>query len=96
MLETRQNFPKRGSPLSKNAKPDEGFVIRTWLWNPKDRDYTIENPDESGQRFFENFSDAREYFDQMESSELKVDLIQYKYGMGHVIRSRILLPKTRH
>lgn len=82
--------------LPPGTEPHEGFVIRTWLWSPKDRDYTIENLDETGRKFFEDFSSAREYFDGMVSSEMKVDLIQYKYGLGHIIKSRILLPKTRH
>ena len=91
-----EGVKKTGSPLPQGTQPKEGFVVKTWLWNSVDQDYTLENPNKSGQIFFKEYADVAEYFEQAEFPEMKIDLIQYKYGVGHVVKSRIDLPLVKH
>lgn len=94
---TRQEgLKKTGSPLPRGATMKEGFVVKTWSWNPMDQDYTLENTDTGGHFFFKNYADADEYFEQAGFPEMKIELIQYKYGLRHVVKSRIDLPQMKH
>lgn len=82
--------------MPKGTQPIEGFAVKTWLWNPMDQGYTLENPSASGQTFFKKYADAADYFELAGFPEMKIELIQYKYGLRHVVKSRIDLPRVRH
>lgn len=94
---------KAGVPSPKNAPPENGFVVKSWLWNEKDQDYRREDPGATGRKFFEEYADANEHFEKAAHKDFfagpeegKIELIQYKYGLGQVIKSRILFPRARH
>lgn len=95
------------SPLPPGAcpavRPENGFAVKSWLWRAEDQDYTVEDLGKTGQKFFDEFADANEFFERASHDELfgadqdgKIELVQYKYGLGRVVKSRILLPQARH
>lgn len=88
---------------STAIRPENGFAVKSWLWSAEDQDYTIEDLGKTGQKFFEKFADANGFFDRAAHDDLfgadqegKIELVQYKYGLGRVVKSRILLPRVRH
>jgi hypothetical protein len=91
-----ENLKTSGSSLPKSVQTNERFVVRTWLWNRLDQDYTLENPDVSGQACFREYANANDCFEQADFPEMKVELVQYKYGLCHVVKSRINLPQMQH
>lgn len=91
-----ENLKASGSPLPKGTQPKEGFVVRTWLWNRMDQDYTLANPDASGQTYFKEYALADDCFERADFPEMKIELVQYKYGLCHVVKSRINLPQRKH
>lgn len=97
-------FPGADRSSIKKVEPENCFVVKIWLWEEKTQDFSIEKLDKPSQQLFDDYSEAYSLFDTMRKkdlpgllgSEIKLDLIHYKFGKGHVIYSNILLPGTRH
>ncbi|MBI4384632.1 MAG: hypothetical protein HY579_11430 [Nitrospinae bacterium] len=85
------------------VRPENGFAVKSWLWSAEDQDYTVEDLGKTGQTFFDKFANANDFFERVRHEDLfgpdqegKIELVQYKYGMGRVVKSRILFPRARH
>ena len=84
----------------KKVDSDNYFVVKGWMWNPKDQDYTLERPELTQTHEFGEFVAAADYFDYAEHenapgehrTDVKLQLIHYRFGTPHIVKSRILVP----
>ena len=91
------------SPMIK-VDPDNCFMVKIWLWDEESQDFSSEKMDKPGHQLFEDYAEAYSVFNALRKkdlpgllgSEIKLDLIHYKFSRGCVIYSNILLPGTRH
>ncbi|MBI5427147.1 MAG: hypothetical protein HZA02_02585, partial [Nitrospinae bacterium] len=93
----------RGDSPPGACPAENGFAVKSWLWSAEDQDYTVEDLGKTGQKFFDEYADANDFFERARHEDLfgaeqegKIELVQYKYGMGRVVKSRILFPRARH
>ena len=77
----------------------ESYVaIRGRLWDPKEQEFTIEIGQGKGIRRFKDGTDAQDYYNnvthaelaQGEKTDINIEMIQYRYGVPRIVKSRIL------
>ncbi|MFQ5451810.1 MAG: hypothetical protein ACE5E9_14385 [Nitrospinaceae bacterium] len=76
------------------------FAVRGRMWSPKDQDHTIEISDEIGFRRFSELNGALEHFQNIRyedfpgdgTADIRVELIHFRFGIPHTVKSRILFP----
>lgn len=79
---------------------DNYFEVRGLVWDASEQDYTRESPGEFSAKRFNEYIDAEKFFFSVEPSdfpgglknEMKLDLIHYRFGSPHYVRSRVLFP----
>lgn len=84
----------------KMVDMDNYFVVRGRMWSPKDQDYTVERLELTEPHQFGEFGDAANFFDNAEHAnapgghrtDIKLELLHYRFGTPHVVRCRILFP----
>lgn len=79
---------------------DRDNYVAVWgrLWNPKEQEFTIEIGSGKGIRRFKDGTDAQDYYNNVTHSELaqgekadiNIEMIQYRYGVPRIVKSRIL------
>jgi len=95
------------SRLDTSLDSDEGVFDRdnyvaVWgrLWNPKEQDFTVEIGQGKGVKRFKDGTDAQDYYTNVTYAELaggknadiNIEMIQYRYGVPRIVKSRILFP----
>lgn len=84
----------------KKFDVDNYFAVRGRLWDPKTQDHTIEISAEIGLRRFRDLSDAMPCYDKLRhadfpggaNADINLELIHFRFGIPHVLKSRILFP----
>ena len=85
---------------SEEKDIDRDSYVAVWgrLWNPKEREFSIEIGQGKGISRFKDGTDAQDYFDHVthaelaggENADINIELIQYRYGVPRIVKSRIL------
>lgn len=85
---------------SEDKAIDRDHYVAVWgrLWNPDEQEFSIEIPGGKGIQRFEDGTDALEYFGSVkheelaggEKADLNIELIQFRYGVPRIVKSRIL------
>lgn len=85
---------------SEEKDIDREHYVAVWgrLWNPDEQEFSIEIPGGKGIERFEDGTDAMEYYEKVkyeelaggENADLNIELIQYRYGVPRIVKSRIL------
>jgi len=68
------------------------------LWDPKEQEFTIEIGQGKGVKRFIDGTDAQDYYNnvthaelaQGEKADINIEMIQYRYGVPRIVKSRIL------
>jgi hypothetical protein len=79
---------------------DRENYVAIWgrLWDPKEQEFTIEIGQGKGIRRFIDGTDAQDYYNnvthaelaQGEKADINIEMIQYRYGVPRIVKSRIL------
>ena len=79
---------------------DRESYVAVWgrLWDPKEQEFTIEIGQGKGIRRFIDGTDAQDYYNnvthaelaQGEKADINIEMIQYRYGVPRIVKSRIL------
>jgi hypothetical protein len=85
---------------SDESSFDRDNYVAVWgrLWDPKEQDFTVEIGQGKGIRRFKDGTDAQDYYNQVthaelavgEKADINIELIQYRYGVPRIVKSRIL------
>jgi hypothetical protein len=85
---------------SDETEFDRESYVAIWgrLWDPKEQEFTIEIGQGKGIRRFKDGTDAQEYYNnvthaelaQGEKTDINIEMIQYRYGVPRIVKSRIL------
>lgn len=85
---------------SEEKNIDRENYVAVWgrLWNPKDEEFSIEIGQGKGIKRFKDGTDAQDYYTNVTHAELaagqnvdiNIELIQYRYGVPRIVKSRIL------
>jgi len=85
--------------LPNTINPISHFIVRIWLWDKNDSDFSIEMFDPPGYQVFSEFDDALTSFNDIETDhseiteeEIKLELVHYHRGKITTYRSKILFP----
>ncbi len=81
---------------------DRDNYVAVWgrLWDPKEQDFTVEIGQGKGIKRFKDGTDAQDYYTnvthadlaQGEKTEIYIEMVQYRYGVPRIVKSRILFP----
>ena len=82
----------------KNINRDDYVAVWGRLWNPDEQEFSIEIGQGKGIQRFQDGTDAQDYFNNVTHAELaegtnediNIELIQYRYGIPRIVKSRIL------
>jgi hypothetical protein len=73
------------------------YLVRIWLWDIEDQDYTIETLSEPGHQTFNNYENALECFNTLRKElpgqilgDCKLELVHYHLGEVYPIESTIV------
>ena len=95
------------SRLDTGLESDEGTFDRdnyvaVWgrLWNPEKQEFSIEIGQGKGIKRFKDGTAAQEYYNnvthatlaQEGNADINIEMIQYRYGVPRIVKSRILFP----
>jgi len=79
---------------------DRDNYVAVWgrLWDPKEQDFTVEIGQGKGVRRFKDGTDAQDYYNNVthaelgkgEKADINIEMIQYRYGVPRIVKSRIL------
>lgn len=85
---------------SEEQKIDREDYVAVWgrLWDSEKQEFSIELDQGKGIKRFTGGTDALEYFENVKHEELaagknadvNIELIQYRYGIPRIVKSRIL------
>jgi hypothetical protein len=85
---------------SEEKDIDRENYVAVWgrLWDPKEQEFSIEIAEGKGIKRFKDGTDAMEYFEKVkheelaggENADINIELIQYRYGVPRIVKSRIL------
>ncbi len=86
----------RGNPLD----PENHFAVVGKKWNAKDQDHTEILGGKPESRRFMEIDDALQLFEKLQyadfpdggGQDVRVDLIHSRFGIDHIVRTRILFP----
>ncbi len=91
--------------LDKGVDLDEAIFDRdnyvaVWgrLWDPKEQDFAVEIGQGKGIKRFKDGTDAQDYYNKVthaelaqgEKTDINIEMIQYRYGVPRIVKSRIL------
>ncbi len=81
---------------------DRESYVAIWsrLWDPKVQEFSIEIGQGKGIRRFKDGTSAQHYYNnvthadlaQGEKADINIEMIQYRYGVPRIVKSRILFP----
>ncbi|MBT4260277.1 MAG: hypothetical protein HOD90_10260 [Nitrospina sp.] len=81
----------------KNVDVDDYFLLAARVWNSKTEDYPSIEDSATSQKYFNNFPDAEQSFQNSDSfpelkgKDIKLDLIHVRYGVNRFLLSRIVI-----
>jgi hypothetical protein len=85
---------------SEEQNIDREDYVAVWarLWDPKKQEFSIEIAQGKGIKRFKGGTDSLEYFEKVkheelaggENADINIELIQYRYGVPRIVKSRIL------
>ncbi len=82
----------------KNINRDDYVAVWGRLWDPAKQEFSIEIGQGKGIQRFMDGTAALEYFESVKheeladgkNSDINIELIQYRYGIPRIVKSRIL------
>jgi len=82
----------------ENINRDDYVAVWGRMWDPEKQEFSIEIGQGKGIQRFKGGTNALEYFENVKYDELadgkkadiNIELIQYRYGIPRIVKSRIL------
>ncbi len=82
----------------KNIDRDDYVAVWARMWDPKEQEFSIEIGEGKGIQRFKDGTDSLEYFGNVkheelaggEKADINIELIQFRYGIPRIVKSRIL------
>lgn len=89
---------KHGLILPEGVDPKRHFVVRAWVWNSEDDDYSIEKIGGPCHQSFAEYVDAWTYYEAQDMAsgcleneeEVRLELVHIHNNVESVLKSRIL------
>ena len=87
----------------KDIDPEDYVAVWGRLWNPDEREFSIEIDQGRGIQRFKDGTDAQDYYNNVthadlakgKNAEVNIEMIQYRFGTPRIVKSRILFPLAK-
>ena len=95
-----ETFEKTGAQWPGRIDPENCFAVLCRHWDRQDQDFAFKEGHMGSLKVFDDFHKAIERFNEYTykdfvdapEREIQLELVQYAFGEGKVIRSTILFP----
>ncbi|PIQ98168.1 MAG: hypothetical protein COV67_00350 [Nitrospinae bacterium CG11_big_fil_rev_8_21_14_0_20_56_8] len=85
---------------AQKIDPQNYFVVRASMWDPKTEDYTRELAEGKGERVYREFINAFDFYNQAKYSDLvsgkgqdvNMELVHFRMGRARIVQSRVVFP----